>query len=266
MREYFESDKFFETASTLSQALQTNESHFLHVAQFAVKANLPMLNDQALAQEMVLNGAKIHSHILFAKLEYQQGRYLKSQNYLNEALVLSPQSEEVWALIGNLCFFQKKYREAKSAYETVLASTKSILEGDKKSLVLSRLGYIYLSEAYVTEPLDPFAVLTPAQKSFMESQALFAKDIYISACKLNATSQTWLGVGRSCFMLGQYADAENSLSEANVLNPRDSYVWINLALLCLVQDRISEANQSLKQALRIGIDDTRTLRFFSPYV
>ena len=75
MREYFESDKFFETASTLSQALQTNESHFLHVAQFAVKANLPMLNDQALAQEMVLNGAKIHSHILFAKLEYQQGRY-----------------------------------------------------------------------------------------------------------------------------------------------------------------------------------------------
>jgi Flp pilus assembly protein TadD len=44
------------------------------------------------------------------------------------------------------------------------------------------------------------------------------------------------------------------------LNNRDAEVWAHLALLCLVMDRTIEANQSINQALRLGIKDAQVLR------
>jgi hypothetical protein len=46
-----------------------------------------------------------------------------------------------------------------------------------------------------------------------------------------------------------------------VLNNRDSEVWAFLALLCLMQDRQFEANQSISQAIRLGIRDADVLRY-----
>jgi Flp pilus assembly protein TadD len=107
--------------------------------------------------------------------------------------------------------------------------------------------------------MNPISYLNESQIAD-ESLALIAKEMYLKACKINPTSESWLGTGRACFALSKLDEAEDAFAEANVLNNRDANVWAHLALLCLVMDRTIEASQSINQALRLGIKDAQVLR------
>ena len=39
-----------------------------------------------------------------------------------------------------------------------------------------------------------------------------AKAMYIHASEIKPTSQTWLGVGKACYLLKEYSEAEDALS------------------------------------------------------
>jgi Tfp pilus assembly protein PilF len=104
-----------------SQTGQPSKNHFLQVAEFAVNAHLSILADQALSQELVTNGPTVRPYLLLAQLECQRNNYKASEEQLREALFLGPQSEEVWAAMGHLFFKQGKFKESRTAYETVLA-------------------------------------------------------------------------------------------------------------------------------------------------
>jgi cytochrome c-type biogenesis protein CcmH/NrfG len=89
----------------------------------------------------------------------------------------------------------------------------------------------------------------------------------MKACSINGTSKSWLGLGRACFALKEYAEAEDAFSvkcylfqEANILNNKDSEVWAHIALLNLTMNRLVEANQAIAQALRMGIKDSNILK------
>lgn len=110
-----------------------------------------------------------------------------------------------------------------------------------------------------------------------------AKAMLIRACQYKPTASAWLGVGKACFRLQEYADAEDALTvrqrhsewcangvvhvltmpllhqEANFLNNRDGEIWANIALLCLTVQRRFEANQALVQALKMGVRDAAVL-------
>ena len=45
------------------------------------------------------------------------------------------------------------------------------------------------------------------------------------------------GVGISCYRLGELSEAEQALSEANILNNTDPEVWGYLSLVCLKTSR-----------------------------
>ena len=45
------------------------------------------------------------------------------------------------------------------------------------------------------------------------------------------------------------------------MNNRDNEVWAHLAVLCLIQKRVFEANQAVSQALRLGIKDPAILKY-----
>jgi hypothetical protein len=85
-------------------------------------------------------------------------------------------------------------------------------------LIFNRLGYIHLAEAYKeteTEVSDP----TKNQISHMNQRktanvtdALIAKEMYLKACKIAPTSQSWLGAGRACFALEKYEEAEDAFA------------------------------------------------------
>jgi len=51
--------------------------------------------------------------------------------------------------------------------------------------------------------------------------------------------------------LGELCDAEDALTEANVLNNLEPEVWAYLCLLCLDTERHVEAEQAYKYTLKV---------------
>lgn len=90
--------------------------------------------------------------------------------------------------------------------------------GDKKQLkvdlVYLRLGHIYLKMAH-----HPTGKLSNTHISQLQEVhkvdevfARIAKNMYLNACAIRSSSQTWLGVGRACFALKDYVEAEDAFS------------------------------------------------------
>jgi Flp pilus assembly protein TadD len=53
------------------------------------------------------------------------------------------------------------------------------------------------------------------------------------------------------FQLGELSEAEDALSEANILNNSDPEVWGYLSLVCLKTGRQLEAEQAYKYAIKV---------------
>ncbi|KAJ3214771.1 Cilia- and flagella-associated protein 70 [Dinochytrium kinnereticum] len=134
--------------------------------------------------------------------------------------------------------------------------------------------YIRLGIVYLTTIKSLIQITLPATKSTPSSKiiqradrsqielnaARMAKTMFLRACEMKPSSKSWLGVGKACLAVGEFGEAEDALSEANVLNNRDGEVWAYLALLCLCLDRAFEANQAIAQALRVGVKDAEALK------
>ncbi|KAJ3371784.1 hypothetical protein HDU91_004929 [Kappamyces sp. JEL0680] len=276
-----EAERYLNTAKRLSSARNQGVPRNYHeLAEFAIQFNCGAVADKALSQELILSGPSIQPYLTMSSLEIQRGDMKKASEFLMKALEINKSDCLVWAALGNCTwlmkgnfhYIQKKYHEAKIAFDNVLSlaekkdSNKMCLD-----LVYRRLGHIHLKSAYNCNavPNTSISVLhSPGVAD--ENAARLAKTMYLNACSINATSQTWLGVGRACFALGEYSEAEDAFAvsgverligqEANYINNRDSDVWAHLAILCLTLDRLVEANQAISQSLRLGIQDTEVLR------
>ncbi|RKO83519.1 hypothetical protein BDK51DRAFT_34747, partial [Blyttiomyces helicus] len=218
-------------------------SIFMAAAEFLIQCHAGQLAERALAQ-VLLRGPRVKPYLLLSQLEIQRSDYVRAAEYLNQALAVQQDEPNVWAAMGHLQYIQKLWDEAQTSFETVLTLPQ---EPTNVSLIYVRLGSIYLQNATSAKPIDA-------------SLARLGKSMYLRACELNGSSVSWLGVGKACLALKEFDEAEDALSEANVLNNRDSAVWAYLALLCLTLDRTFEANQCIAQALRLGIKDTTVLR------
>lgn len=60
-----------------------------------------------------------------------------------------------------------------------------------------------------------------------------ARETLLHACKHSPSSRTWFGVGVACYKLGDLEQAEDALTEANILNNLDPEVWAYLTMVCL---------------------------------
>uniref|UniRef100_A0A8C5QWB7 Cilia and flagella associated protein 70 n=1 Tax=Leptobrachium leishanense TaxID=445787 RepID=A0A8C5QWB7_9ANUR len=119
---------------------------------------------------------------------------------------------DVWASLGHLHMQNVNKSDARDCYEHTLSLVDNAAEMHP---VFLNLGSIYLQDGEYEK----------------------AKNTYLMACKQSPTSRTWLGVGTACYRLGDLEEAEGALSEANILNNRNSEVWGHLALICLKVNR-----------------------------
>ena len=55
----------------------------------------------------------------------------------------------------------------------------------------------------------------------------------------------------SLFQLNEFSEAEDALTEANILNNANPDVWAYLSLVCLKGDRKQEAEQAYKFAVKV---------------
>uniref|UniRef100_A0A673WM01 Cilia and flagella associated protein 70 n=1 Tax=Salmo trutta TaxID=8032 RepID=A0A673WM01_SALTR len=167
--------------------------------------------------------------------------FLEATKQQRVALVVTPpcrvetSDPDVWALFGHIHHLTGEFGKAQECYERTL---DFVTDATDTHPVYLRLGSIYLQEG--------------------EFQR--AKTTYLRACKSSPSCLTWLGLGIACYRLGELTEAEDALTEANILNNGNAEVWGYLSLVCLQTGRRLEAEQSYKYALKLNLQKEAVLR------
>ncbi|XP_028669775.2 cilia- and flagella-associated protein 70-like isoform X1 [Erpetoichthys calabaricus] len=210
---------------------------FMEAAHFLLQVNALQFAQRALAQELLFpdGGPSCLYHVTLARLQLHIREFAKAKNSLQEALRASHENPDAWALNGHLQYLNGSFSDARQCYERTLDLVADTSELHAVSL---HLGSIYL----------------------MEKQYHQAKQTYLRACKRSPTCLTWLGLGISCYRLQELSEAEDALSEANILNNRNPEVWGYLSLVCLQTNRRMEAEQAFKFAIKLNLQNEDLLR------
>ncbi|XP_014787504.1 cilia- and flagella-associated protein 70 [Octopus bimaculoides] len=212
-------------------------SIYMITAEWLIKFKVFRLAERALAHELLQSSEKpsIQYFWCLAKMSIFKKEFTEAENYLNEALMISQEYPETWALLGHVKYLTGDVSKSQNHYERTLAFVNDTQ--DIHSVFL-RLGSIYLQD-----------------KKFPE-----ARDIFLMACKGSPSSVTWLGVAIACYRMDMLYEAESALCEANILNNMDPEIWAYLALVCLKHKRIYEAEQSFKYSIKLGLNDKEILQ------
>lgn len=172
-----------------------------------------------------------------AAVHYWKGDYVACSEALKQLLELKPRSLEGWSLLGHSHFHLNNHIEAEECYLKALrCASKSGVAVDPA--VRQRLGQIYLQ-----------------RKSWRDAWLVFKQ-----SCEESPSAFAWQGLGYTCLRLGLYEDAEQALSQANLMDDRNASTWLYLGLLCLYTTtsppgRYVQARQCLVQALQCGAND-----------
>ncbi|XP_035254634.1 cilia- and flagella-associated protein 70 [Anguilla anguilla] len=210
---------------------------YMEAVQFLLENNVLQMAERALAQQLLCpeGGRSSCYHLALARLHLLSGDYCSAEASLKEALDGGLQNPDVWALTGHLHYLTGTHSQAKTCYERTV---DFVADASDMHAVYLRLGHIYLQEGQFEK----------------------AKPTYLRGCKSSPSCLTWLGVGIACYRLGELAEAEDALTEANALNNANPEVWGHLSLVCLRTGRKLEAEQCYKYATKLDLQKETLLR------
>ncbi|KAM5139655.1 cilia- and flagella-associated protein 70 isoform 1-T1 [Callospermophilus lateralis] len=215
---------------------QTPTTIFMETIRFLMKVNAVQYVHRVLAHELLCpqGGPSCEYYLVLAQTHLLKKDFTKAEECLQHAVRLDYLNPNVWGMKGHLYFLRGDHAEAKACYERTISF---VLDASEMHFIFLRLGLIYLEE-----------------KEYEK-----AKKTYLQACKRSPSCLTWLGVGIACYRLEELMEAEDALSEANVLNNYNAEVWAYLALVCLKAGRQLEAEQAYKYTLKLKLKDEALL-------
>ncbi|XP_052097650.1 cilia- and flagella-associated protein 70-like isoform X3 [Mytilus californianus] len=211
-------------------------SIYMHAIEWLLEVKAIPFTERALAHELLspAGGPTSQYHIAFARLKLQKKETTDAEESLNEALQFDYQNPDAWALMGHVKYMIGDTENAKDCYERTISF---LHDASEMHSIYLRLASIYLQD-----------------QRFQD-----AKNVFLMACKKSASCVSWLGVGIACYRLNELGEAEDALSEANILNNADPEVWAYLSLVCLKTGRQLEAEQAYKYAIKLNLQDTDLL-------
>ncbi|CAG2193673.1 Cilia- and flagella-associated protein 70 [Mytilus edulis] len=211
-------------------------SIYMHAIEWLLEVKAIPFTERALAHELLspVGGPTSMYHIAFARLKLQKKETTDAEERLNEALQFDYQNPDAWALMGHVKYMIGDTENAKDCYERTISF---LHDASEMHSIYLRLASIYLQD-----------------QRFQD-----AKNVFLMACKKSASCVSWLGVGIACYRLNELGEAEDALSEANILNNADPEVWAYLSLVCLKTGRQLEAEQAYKYAIKLNLQDTDLL-------
>ncbi|XP_018364129.1 PREDICTED: cilia- and flagella-associated protein 70 [Trachymyrmex cornetzi] len=185
----------------------------LHFCDFA---------DLALEKEMSRAGRPTHVLYYLAVRCYLSQQYEEALSHLKEAKSIYGLDYSIGSLMGH-CHFQKgNFADAIQCYEF---ANSMFNKPDDLHLVQTRMGLYYENAGDYERGLK----------------------IFLTACKILPTAETWLGAGIAFFELQRFTEAEMALSEANQIDNRNMTVWKYLCLLNMSLQRDDEFAQCYEQ-------------------
>ncbi|XP_033322841.2 cilia- and flagella-associated protein 70 isoform X2 [Megalopta genalis] len=209
-----------------------DDNLYMKTAIFLLKLHLCELAGIALAQEMAQSNRSTHILYYMAVQHYLSNRFEDGLTHLEEAKCNYGMDYTIGSLMGHCYLRIGDYKKAIECYEFA----HMLFNRPKKLLLVQiRLGYHY----YNTGDYER------------------AKSVFLSACKSSPTSQTWLGAGISCYELGEYTEAEATLSEANRLDNLNPEIWGHLCLLNLTLNRYDEFCQCYRETVKNNLKNRK---------
>ncbi|KAJ3142013.1 Cilia- and flagella-associated protein 70 [Physocladia obscura] len=208
-----ESERILEEATQLYRNSNANESFgeentalggmMLKASEFLVAVHAMQIADCALSNSLLKMGHSVAPYLLLAQLEIQRGDPIVAVENIKSAMQVRQDDPNVWAALGHLQFKQRVWGEAQNSYETVLSLPH---DPTNLPLIYIRLGFLYLRTlGCITKKV--------IERTYSEIElAKKAKTMYIRACEIEPSSSSWLGVAKASIMLGQFDEAEDSLS------------------------------------------------------
>ncbi|XP_050413977.1 cilia- and flagella-associated protein 70 [Patella vulgata] len=210
-------------------------SIYMHTIEWLLESKAAQFAERALAHEILLprpahSTTAIEYQIALARLNLQKRKFREAEVCLKKALELEQQNPDGWSLMGHLKYLTGDTEAARECFERTISFIGEALEMHS---IYIRLASIYLSE-----------------QKFQN-----AKNMFLMACRKSPSCVSWLGVGIACYRLNELTEAEDALSEANILNNSDAEVWGYLSLVCLKSARQLEAEQTYKYAMKLNLQD-----------
>lgn len=219
-------------ATPVDQTPVPEKSIFMITTEWLLQMKAVVYAERALSHELLLtpDQPSLQYYISMAQINILKKDFPKAEKILEEALQISYEQPDTWALLGHVKYFMGDAEGAQSCYKRTLAFVNDATDMHP---VYLRLASIYLQD-----------------KMFHK-----ARETFLMACQSSPSSVSWLGVGIACYRMGNISEAEASLCEANILNNMDPEVWAYLSLVCLRKERKFEAEQSYKYAMKLGFQD-----------
>ena len=190
-------------------------------------------------------------------LLYNSGDVMKALEVANECVVVSVASVDAcqgWLLVAKvLSITQHDMRALMDAYGSAVHAgspdNANTDIGSVSSFIIPLRDILAYSKTLITTGGNKY------------NEAL---RLLLGECTSRCTSASlFLYIGICCLRLEHLADAEDALQEANLLENRNPDIWAYLCLFILATGsthRIEEAEKSLGQALRLGLNNSILLR------
>eukprot|EP01022_Parablepharisma_sp_SALTPOND_P011618 TRINITY_DN1488_c0_g1_i1.p1 TRINITY_DN1488_c0_g1~~TRINITY_DN1488_c0_g1_i1.p1 ORF type:complete len:981 (+),score=184.79 TRINITY_DN1488_c0_g1_i1:3966-6908(+) len=215
----------------------TNEevdSLFYGLAEFLLKNKQSHMAEKVMSY--IQDKESLKYLINLAKCHFIRCGYSECLASLNKLLEKDPKNQKALKYTGHALFLQGNLFDSEEAY------VKAIRTKPKpKSLTLyERLGQLYLK-----------------RKSWTDAQVVF----YKCCAEPNMNSATsWKKLGVSYLKLGKFIEAEDALTQANILDSKNAETWGYITIMCLMSGKRNvQAEQTLSEAFRLSLRNVEIL-------
>ena len=224
-------DEFMAKISNMSQRL--NKSPYVAAAAALIDVHDTFISETCLSKEQQLQGQRTKELLLLlARFAQMTQDYQRAQEYLKEALEMNQEDISLWKLLGDFQFEAGDKDKAKQSFTSVLT-----LAEDPDATSCLKLALIKLNEGEYAATYDLLMYTVQKEESVLG----------------------WLALGVCCLRMGDYEEADASLSRANELDRWYPLTWGYCALLCIKMGRLVEASQSITFAHSLGLKDYRLI-------
>ncbi len=161
--------------------------------------------------------------------------YIQTINSLDKLLAKEPRHQKALKCKGHALFLKGEYAACQATYLKAMMTRPQT----KSQTLYERLGQAYF-----------------ARNANAEARVIFFK-----CCAESATATAWKFLGVSYMRLGKHAEAEEALTQANLMDNENAEIWGYTAALCLLSGkRTIQAQQALAEALKLGLHNAAVFK------